>query len=49
MKQSPKLKEKPAAAGTGKSKTREWLNALLFAVIASTIIRGLLFSAYAIP
>ena len=28
---------------------REWLDAILFAVIASTIIRGLLFSAYAIP
>jgi signal peptidase I len=32
-----------------KSKTREWLDAVLFAVVASTIIRGLLFSAYAIP
>ena len=32
-----------------KSKGREWLDAILFAVIASTIIRGLLFSAYAIP
>ncbi len=32
-----------------KSKTREWVDAILFAVIASTIIRGLLFSAYAIP
>ena len=32
-----------------KSKVREWLDAILFAVIASTIIRGLLFSAYAIP
>ncbi|MXV51483.1 signal peptidase I [Pedobacter sp. HMF7647] len=32
-----------------KSKLREWLDAVLFAVIASTIIRGLLFSAYAIP
>lgn len=32
-----------------KSKTREWLDAILFAVIAATIIRGLLFSAYAIP
>lgn len=32
-----------------KSKAREWFDALLFAVIASTIIRGLLFSAYAIP
>jgi signal peptidase I len=32
-----------------KSKTREWVDALLFALVASTIIRGLLFSAYAIP
>jgi signal peptidase I len=32
-----------------KSKTREWVDAVLFAVVASTIIRGLLFSAYAIP
>ena len=32
-----------------KSKSREWLDAVLFAVVASTIIRGLLFSAYAIP
>src|ERR1017187_4936450 len=32
-----------------KSKTREWVDALVFAVVAATIIRGLLFSAYAIP
>jgi signal peptidase I len=32
-----------------KSKTREWLDAVVFAVIAATVIRGLLFSAYAIP
>jgi len=32
-----------------KSKTREWIDAIIFAVIAATIIRGLLFSAYAIP
>ncbi|QKJ28947.1 signal peptidase I [Mucilaginibacter mali] len=32
-----------------KSKLREWGDAILFAVVASTIIRGLLFSAYAIP
>src|ERR1700734_1583264 len=32
-----------------KSKTREWVDALVFALVASTIIRGLLFSAYAIP
>src|SRR5246127_5294027 len=32
-----------------KSKAREWLDAIIFAVVAATIIRGLLFSAYAIP
>jgi signal peptidase I len=32
-----------------KSKTREWLDAIVFAVVAASIIRGLLFSAYAIP
>ena len=32
-----------------KSKTREWIDALIFAFVAATIIRGLLFSAYAIP
>lgn len=32
-----------------KSKTREWVDAILFALVASTIVRGLLFSAYAIP
>src|SRR5271154_3630494 len=32
-----------------KSKTREWVDAIIFAVVAATIIRGLLFSAYAIP
>ncbi len=32
-----------------KSKSREWFDALLFAVIAATVIRGLLFSAYAVP
>src|SRR5476649_2026054 len=32
-----------------KTKLREWVDALVFAVVAATIIRGLLFSAYAIP
>ena len=32
-----------------KSKGREWVDAILFAVVAATLIRGLLFSAYAIP
>jgi len=48
------MKLNPFAAKTigtkpKKSKTREWVDAILFAVVASTIIRGLLFSAYAIP
>src|ERR1700749_3275522 len=43
---SKKKKTEPAKK---KSKTREWIDALVFAVIAATIIRGLLFSAYAIP
>jgi signal peptidase I len=32
-----------------KSKTREWVDAIAFAVVVSTIVRGLFFSAYAIP
>lgn len=32
-----------------KSIAREWLDAFVFALVASTIVRGLLFSAYAIP
>jgi len=39
-------KKKPEAK---KTKLREWMDALLFAFVASTIIRGLLFSAFAIP
>ena len=42
-------KNKPGVEKPKKSKTREWVDALVFALIASTIIRGLLFSAYAIP
>jgi signal peptidase I len=42
-------KKKTDSSKPPKSKTREWVDALLFAIIASTIIRGLLFSAYAIP
>ncbi len=43
------FKKKTNAAKPKKTKTREWLDAIVFAVVASTIIRGLLFSAYAIP
>jgi signal peptidase I len=32
-----------------KSKTREWVDAIVFAVIAATIIRGLIVEAYTIP
>ncbi len=43
------FKKKTDSIKPKKSKTREWIDALVFAVIAATIIRGLLFSAYAIP
>jgi len=42
-------KKKAVSNKPKKTKTREWVDAILFAVIASTIVRGLLFSAYAIP
>lgn len=44
-----KFKTKKLENQTEKSKTREWFDAILFALVASTIIRGLVFSAYAIP
>ncbi len=43
------FKKKTDSTKQKKSKTREWVDALVFAVVAATIIRGLLFSAYAIP
>jgi signal peptidase I len=43
------FKKKTETAKPKKSKTREWVDALIFAVVAATLIRGLLFSAYAIP
>ncbi|GAA4101517.1 signal peptidase I [Mucilaginibacter panaciglaebae] len=43
------LKKTPKTEKAKKSKTREWVDAVVFAVVAATIIRGLLFSAYAIP
>src|SRR5476651_911453 len=49
MKWNISLKRKPTTQKPKKSKTREWVDAVLFAVVVSTIIRGLLFSAYAIP
>src|ERR1700712_3988676 len=42
-------KKKTEGSKPKKSKTREWIDALVFALVASTIVRGLLFSAYAIP
>jgi len=42
-------KKKTSTPKPKKSKSREWLDAFVFAVVAATIIRGLLFSAYAIP
>ncbi|MGY0037299.1 S26 family signal peptidase [Pedobacter sp. NJ-S-72] len=42
-------KKKTETTRPKKSRKREWFDAVLFAVVASTIIRGLLFSAYAIP
>ena len=43
------FKRKPKAEKKKKTKLREWVDAIVFAVVAATIIRGLLFSAYAIP
>ncbi|MFD0794134.1 signal peptidase I [Mucilaginibacter litoreus] len=40
---------KKSADRPKKSLLREWVDAIVFAVVASTIIRGLIFSAYAIP
>ena len=43
------FKKKTDTPKPKKSKLREWVDAIVFAVVAATIIRGLLFSAYAIP
>src|SRR6195952_4014589 len=45
----PVFKRTSAVAKRKKTKAREWFDVILFAIIASTIVRGLLFSAYAIP
>jgi signal peptidase I len=42
-------KKKAEAKSSKISKTRSWFNAVVFALVVSTILRGLLFSAYAIP
>src|SRR5271165_3320662 len=49
MKWNFAFKKKTTNPKPKKSKAREWRDAILFAVVAATIIRGLLFSAYAIP
>jgi signal peptidase I len=43
------LKRKTGTTKPKKSKLREWADAVVFAVVAASVIRGLLFSAYAIP
>ncbi|HEY0177211.1 MAG TPA: signal peptidase I [Pedobacter sp.] len=49
MKWNLPFRKKTDTVKSKKSKKREWIDAILFAVVASTLIRGLLFSAYAIP
>src|SRR5665213_1500755 len=49
MKLNAPFKKKTNVMKAKKSKVREWGDALVFAAVAATIIRGLLFSAYAIP
>src|SRR5476651_2012192 len=49
MKWNFAFKKKSTEPKAKKSKTREWVDALVFALVASTIIKGLLFSAYEIP
>lgn len=49
MKWTLNFKKKTDPQKPAKSKKREWVDAILFALIASAFIRGLLFSAYAIP
>jgi signal peptidase I len=49
MKWNPISKKKNNPNKPKKTKTREWMDAILFAVVASTLVRGLLFSAFAIP
>ncbi|HEY2583337.1 MAG TPA: signal peptidase I [Mucilaginibacter sp.] len=49
MKWKLNFRKKTDTGKQKKSKVREWVDAIVFAVVAATIIRGLLFSAYAIP
>ena len=41
--------QKPHSAPTKRSKTRDWINALIFAVVAATLIRWLVLEAFTIP
>jgi signal peptidase I len=49
MKWNPFSKAKVDITKPKKTKLREWTDAVLFAVVVSTLVRGLLFSAFAIP
>ena len=49
MKLKVPFTKKLTGAKPKKSKAREWLDAGVFAVVVATLVRGLLFSAYAIP
>src|SRR5437899_3004129 len=46
---STKEKTKPQPAKAKKTVSREWFDAILFAVIAATLIRTFLIEAYTIP
>jgi len=47
--ESPAKKSPPKARTSKKSPLREWLDSVLFAVVAATLIRFFTFEAYAIP
>src|SRR4051812_2953098 len=47
--QTTEIFKKPESKQKKKSAFREWLDSILFAVIAATIIRWLFFSAFVIP
>jgi signal peptidase I len=49
MKVKPSTTGKKGGAEGLRSKLRSWFNAAIFALVVSTLIRGLVFSAYAIP
>ena len=47
--QATLIPEKPEQAGKKKSPFREWIDSVVFAVIAATLIRWLVFTAFVIP